>query len=88
MEITNQAMPLIKARLKTTASRQKSYADLHKKEVVFQVGDMMLLKVSLIKGIIRFRKKGKLAPRHIRPYEVLQKVKNVPITFCLTHTCT
>ncbi|GKF87379.1 hypothetical protein Tco_0258256, partial [Tanacetum coccineum] len=43
--------------------RQKSYADNRRKPLEFEVGDHVLLKVSLSKGVIRFRKKGKLAPR-------------------------
>ncbi|XP_058004000.1 uncharacterized protein LOC131180665 [Hevea brasiliensis] len=70
-------MLLIRAKLKIAASRQKSYVDLHGREVVSQEGDMVLLKVSPMKGVVRFRKRGKLAPRYIGPYEVLQKVKNV-----------
>ncbi len=70
-------MALIKAMLKIIISKQKSYVDFHKKEVVLQEGDMLLLKVSPMKGVIRFRKKGKLVSRYIGPYEVLQKVRNV-----------
>ncbi|XP_021638845.2 uncharacterized protein LOC110634205 [Hevea brasiliensis] len=50
-------MALIKAMLKIIISKQKSYVDFHKKEVVLQEGDMLLLKVSPMKGVIRFRKK-------------------------------
>ncbi len=64
-------------------SRQKSYTDLHKKKVVFQEGDIVLLKVFLIKGVIQFEKKGKLTLRYIRPYEMLQKVKNVSYNLAL-----
>ncbi len=66
MEVTNQAMPLIRIRLKIIASRQKSYTNLHRREVVIQEGDMVLLKVSPMKGVIQFEKRGKLAPRYIR----------------------
>ncbi|XP_058005382.1 uncharacterized protein LOC131181353 [Hevea brasiliensis] len=63
VEVTNQAKLLIKARSKTATSRQKSYTDLHRKEVVFQEEHMVLLKVSPIKGVIQFGKRGKLALR-------------------------
>ncbi|GJR16650.1 hypothetical protein Tco_0799302 [Tanacetum coccineum] len=59
----------IKERLKTARSRQKSYADKRRKPLEFQVGDRVLLKVSPWKGVVRFGKKGKLAPRYVGPFE-------------------
>ena len=47
-------------RLKTAASRQKSYADMKRRDVEFQVGDYVFLKVSPMKGMMRFGKKGKI----------------------------
>ncbi|KAI3775934.1 hypothetical protein L1987_45694 [Smallanthus sonchifolius] len=55
-------------------SRQKSYADQKRKPVEFQVGDKMLLKVVTWKGVIRFGKRGKLNPRYIGPFEILQRI--------------
>ncbi|GKF36414.1 hypothetical protein Tco_0113172, partial [Tanacetum coccineum] len=55
----------IKERLKTARSRQKSYADKRRKPLKFEVGDRVLLKVSPWKGVVRFGKKGKLAPRYV-----------------------
>ena len=66
-----EKVSLIKQRLETAASRQKSYADLKRKDVEFQVGDYVFLKVSPMKGVMRFGKKGKLAPRYIGPFEIL-----------------
>nr|GFC97147.1 putative reverse transcriptase domain-containing protein [Tanacetum cinerariifolium] len=57
--------------------RQKSYADLKRKPMEFQVGDKVMLKVSPWKGVVRFRKQGKLNPRYIGPYQVLYKVRDV-----------
>ncbi|GJS00458.1 putative reverse transcriptase domain-containing protein [Tanacetum coccineum] len=54
--------------------RQKSYADKRRKPLEFSVGDYVLLKVSPWKGVVRFRKKGKLAPRFVRPFEIIEKV--------------
>ena len=65
---------LIKRRLKTAASRQKSYADPKHRDVEFQVGDYVFLKVSPMKGVMRFGKKGKLAPRYIGPFEILERI--------------
>ncbi|GKD68723.1 hypothetical protein Tco_1322813, partial [Tanacetum coccineum] len=54
--------------------RQKSYADKRRKPLEFQVGDRVLLKVSLWKGVVRFGKKGKLAPRYVGPFEIVERV--------------
>ncbi|GJS79805.1 hypothetical protein Tco_0729686 [Tanacetum coccineum] len=65
---------LIKERLKAARDRKKSYADNRRKPLEFGVGDQMLLKVSPWKGAIRFGKKGKLAPRYVRPFEILERI--------------
>ncbi|GJX12006.1 putative reverse transcriptase domain-containing protein [Tanacetum coccineum] len=63
-----------KDRLKVARDRQKSYADKRRKPLDFSVGDYLLLKVSPWKGVVRFKKKGKLAPRFVRPFEIIEKV--------------
>ncbi|GKF61130.1 hypothetical protein Tco_0181184 [Tanacetum coccineum] len=65
---------LIKEKLKATRDRQKSYADKRRKPLEFKVGDQVLLKVSPWKGVVRFGKKGKLAPRYVGPFEILEKI--------------
>ncbi|GJS37960.1 putative reverse transcriptase domain-containing protein [Tanacetum coccineum] len=57
--------------------RQKSYADLKLKSMEFQVGDRVMLKVSPWKGVVRFGKRGKLNPRYVGPFKVLEKVGSV-----------
>ena len=57
---------LIRDRLKTTQSHQKSYADVRRKKLEFQVDDWFFLKVSPMKGVMRFGKKGKFSPRYDR----------------------
>ncbi|GKC79671.1 putative reverse transcriptase domain-containing protein, partial [Tanacetum coccineum] len=57
--------------------RQKSYADLKRKPMEFQVGDRVMLKVSPWKGVVRFGKRGKLNPRYVRPFKVLAKVRAI-----------
>ncbi|GKF83043.1 hypothetical protein Tco_0244699 [Tanacetum coccineum] len=54
--------------------RQKSYADLKRKPMQFQVGDKVILKVSPWKGVVHFGKRGKLNPRYVGPLKVLGKV--------------
>ena len=60
--------------MKSVQSCQKSYADRRRRLLEFQVGDSVFLTISLFKGIIRFGKRGKLNPRYIRPYEILERV--------------
>ncbi|GJR96159.1 putative reverse transcriptase domain-containing protein [Tanacetum coccineum] len=55
----------------------ESYADLKYKPMEFQVGDRVMLKVSPCKGVIRFGKRGKLNPRYVRPFKVLEKIGSV-----------
>nr|GFB64000.1 putative reverse transcriptase domain-containing protein [Tanacetum cinerariifolium] len=62
---TTEKIIQIKERLKTARSRQKSYTDKRRKLLEFKVGDRMLPKVSPWKGVVRFGKKGKLAPRSV-----------------------
>ncbi|GKA94290.1 hypothetical protein Tco_0816328, partial [Tanacetum coccineum] len=56
---------------------QKSYADKRRKPLEFSVGDYVLLKVSPWKGVVRFGKKGKLAPRFVGPFKIIKKVGSV-----------
>ncbi|GKE42085.1 putative reverse transcriptase domain-containing protein [Tanacetum coccineum] len=67
----------IKDRLKATRDRQKSYANKRRKPLEFSVGDYVLLKVSPWKGVVRFGKKEKLAPRFVGPFEIVEKVDPV-----------
>jgi hypothetical protein len=62
----------IQNNLKAAQARQKSYADIRRRPLQFQVGDFVYLRVSPTRGIQRFGVKGKLAPRYIRPFEILE----------------
>ncbi|KAI3762516.1 hypothetical protein L1987_52946 [Smallanthus sonchifolius] len=77
VKATSEKFDQIKARMKAAKDRQKSYADKRRRELEFQVGDMVLLKVSPWKGIIRFRKRGKLSPRFVGPFKILARVGQV-----------
>ncbi|GJS04361.1 putative reverse transcriptase domain-containing protein [Tanacetum coccineum] len=61
-------------RLLAARSRQKSYADVRRKPLEFEVGDKVMLKVSPWKGVVRFGKRGKLSPRYIGPFKILSRV--------------
>ena len=71
---TEEKVKMIRERLKVAVDRQKSYVDLKRKEIQYEIGEKMFLKVSLWKKVTRFGKKGKLSPRFIGPYEVIEKV--------------
>ena len=60
--------------MKEASDRQKSYADLKHKEIEYSVGDMVFLKVSPWKKILRFGRKGKLSLRFIGPHRILKRV--------------
>ncbi|KAI3819476.1 hypothetical protein L1987_13315 [Smallanthus sonchifolius] len=67
----------IRDNIRVARSRQKSYADKQRKPLEFQVGDLVLLKVSPWKGVIHFGKKGKLAPRYVGPFKILERIGKV-----------
>ncbi|KAK5793924.1 hypothetical protein PVK06_035102 [Gossypium arboreum] len=71
---TEDKVRIIRDRLKEASDRKKSYADLKRKEIEYSVGDMVFLKVSPWKKILRFGKNGKLSPQFIGPYRVLKRV--------------
>ncbi|GJY17157.1 putative reverse transcriptase domain-containing protein [Tanacetum coccineum] len=74
---TTEKIVKIKQRMQAARERQKSYADLTRKPMEFHVGDKVMLKVSPWKGVIRFGKRGKLNPRYVGPFKVLEKVREV-----------
>ncbi|GJT27875.1 putative reverse transcriptase domain-containing protein [Tanacetum coccineum] len=71
---TTEKISKIKDRLKVARDRQKSYADKRRKPLEFSVGDYVLLKISPWKGVVHFGKNGKLAPRFVGPFEIVEKV--------------
>ncbi|GKF24348.1 putative reverse transcriptase domain-containing protein, partial [Tanacetum coccineum] len=71
---TTEKISQIKDRLKVAHDHQKSYADKRRKPLEFSVGDYVLFKVLPWKGVVRFGKKGKLAPRFVVPLEIIEKV--------------
>nr|GEY36322.1 putative reverse transcriptase domain-containing protein [Tanacetum cinerariifolium] len=71
---TTEMIVKIKNQLLAAHSTQKSYADVRHKPLEFKVGDRVMLKVSPWKGMIRFRKRGKLSPRYIGPFKILSRI--------------
>ncbi|KAK5794074.1 hypothetical protein PVK06_035268 [Gossypium arboreum] len=80
---TESTVKKIRERLKTAFDRQKSYADLKRRDIEYSVGDKVFLKVSPWKKILRFGQKGKLSPRFIGPYEVIERIGPVAYRLAL-----
>ncbi|GJY07026.1 putative reverse transcriptase domain-containing protein [Tanacetum coccineum] len=74
---TTDKVVLVKEKPKAARDRQKSYVDYRRKPLEFEVGDRVLLKVTPWKGVVRFGKKGKLAPRYVGPFEILERISLV-----------
>ena len=71
---TKEKVKMIRERLKVAVDRQKSYTDLKREDIQYEIGEKVFLKVSLWKKVMRFGRKGKLSPRFIGHYEVIEKV--------------
>jgi hypothetical protein len=63
----------VRENMRVAQSRQKSYADHRRRDLSFEVGDFVYLKVSPMRGLCHFKVRGKLAPRFIRPFKILEK---------------
>jgi hypothetical protein len=63
---------MVRENLRVAQSRQKSYADHKRRELIFEVGDFVYLKVSPMRGLRHFKVRGKLAPRFIGPFKILE----------------
>ncbi|GKC96425.1 putative reverse transcriptase domain-containing protein [Tanacetum coccineum] len=71
---TTDKVVLIKEKLKAARDHQKSYAYKRHKSLEFEVGDRVLLRVSPWKGVVHFGNNGKLAPRYVGPFEILERI--------------
>ena len=67
----------IRARMRTVQSRQKSYNDVMRRNLEFEEGDPVFLKVAPMKGILRFGRKGKLSPCFIGPFKILDRIGSI-----------
>ena len=74
---TSEKVSLKRQRLLTAQSRQKSYADVRRRPLEFEVGDHVFLKVMPKRGVVRFGKRRKLSPRFIGPFEILERVGTI-----------
>ena len=80
---TSEKVSLILRCLLTDQNRQKSYADVRRRPLEFEVGDHVFLKVMPKRGVVRFGKRGKLSPRFIGPFEILERVGNLAYRLAL-----
>ena len=80
---TEEKVKMIRERLKVATDRQKSYVDMKRKDIRYEIGEKVFLKVSPWKKVMRFGRKGKLRPRFIGPYEVIDKVGPVAYRLAL-----
>ena len=80
---TTKAIKVIRQRMKTGQSRQKSYADKRRRPLEFEIGSKVFLKISPMKDVTRFRKRGKLNPRFIGPFEILERIGKVSYRLAL-----
>ncbi|KAM2854340.1 hypothetical protein FF1_024799 [Malus domestica] len=89
---TTQNIQVLKSNLKATQDRQKTLADRHATDRVYDVGNLVFLKLSPWRGVVRFGKKGKLSPRYIGPYEITERIGEVayrlelPLKLSKVHT--
>ncbi|XP_028084416.1 uncharacterized protein LOC114285289 [Camellia sinensis] len=78
---TTEKINIIQQRIKTAQSRQKSYADQRRRDLEYEVGDHVFIKVTPMKGHMRFGKKGKLTPRYIGSLQILERLG--PVAYCI-----
>ena len=81
---TFEKVSLIRHCLLTAQSRQKSYTDVRRRPLEFEVGDHVFLKVMPKRGVVRFGKRRKLSPRFIGPFEILERVGTVVYRLALS----
>jgi hypothetical protein len=73
LQEAERQVQVVRENLQLAQSRQKSYTDRRRKKLSFQVGNFVYLKVSPMRGLRRFKIRGKLAPRYIGPFKVLEQ---------------
>ncbi|XP_052176682.1 uncharacterized protein LOC127790987 [Diospyros lotus] len=73
LEQKTEKIQLIRARMKAAQDRQKSYVDRRCQDLEFDVGDHVFLRVMPMRGVRRFGVSGKLSPRYVGPFEILER---------------
>uniref|UniRef100_A0A7N2LFY1 RNA-directed DNA polymerase n=1 Tax=Quercus lobata TaxID=97700 RepID=A0A7N2LFY1_QUELO len=83
IQMTCEKVNMICDQLRAAQSRQKSYYDIKRKALELEIGDKVFLWVAPMKGVMRFGKKGKLSPRFVGPFEVLETVGEIAYRIAL-----
>ncbi|XP_075521441.1 uncharacterized protein LOC142554661 [Primulina tabacum] len=83
VQITIEKVAIIREKLKVGQDRQKSWADLKRRPLEFEVGEKSYVKVSPMKGVVRFSKSGKLNPRYVGPFEILERIRTLAYRLAL-----
>ncbi|KAL4018231.1 hypothetical protein IC575_021821 [Cucumis melo] len=74
VQVMSDNIKLIRENLKIAQDRMKSYADKRRRDLKFQIGEQVFLKLSPWRGVLRFGRKGKLSPRYTDPYQIIERV--------------
>jgi hypothetical protein len=77
VQLTTEKVKMIQEKMKASQSRQKSYHDKKRKDIEFQVGDHVFLRVNPVTGVVRTLKCRKLTPHFLGPFEVIERVGDV-----------
>ncbi|XP_052197394.1 uncharacterized protein LOC127804561 [Diospyros lotus] len=78
-----EIVQVVRDRLLTAQNRQKSYADHRRRPLEFAVDDLVYLRVSPMKGVVRFGRRGKLSPRYVGPFRILRRIGKVAYELAL-----
>ena len=74
VDTVSREIETIKRRLQASMDKQKKYTQNRRRPLEFKVSDKVFLKVSPMRGVMRFGKKGKLSPRYVGPFEVIERI--------------
>ena len=86
VDAVSKEIEVIKRRLQAFVDRQKKYTQKRRRPLEFEVGDQVFLKVSPMRGVMRFGKKGKLSPRYVGPFEIIEHIGEVAYRLALLPT--